>query len=82
MPQQDLLKLLEGIGSGIGMDASIVPSSKYPDMFVISTTDFFYPLVEDPFEQVRDTRHAALGLPSPSSATLPRPSAHFFAVCD
>lgn len=57
VPQQDLLRLLEGIGSGIGMDASIVPSHKYPDMSVISTTDFFYPLVEDPYEQVRIASH-------------------------
>jgi len=46
-----LLKLLEGIGGGIGMDSSVTPSQRYPDMYVVSTTDFFYPLVEDPYMQ-------------------------------
>lgn len=32
------------------MDSSIMPT-KYPDLFLISTTDFFYPLVEDPYLQ-------------------------------
>ena len=32
------------------MDCSIVPT-KYPDFFYISTTDFFYPLVDDPYIQ-------------------------------
>jgi len=45
--------MLEGIGSGIGMDSSVVPSKKYKDLFVVSTTDFFYPLVEDPYQQGR-----------------------------
>jgi selenide, water dikinase len=40
-----LLKLLEGVGSGLGMDSSVIPSQKYPDLYVVSTTDFFYPLV-------------------------------------
>eukprot|EP01083_Nonionella_stella_P301735 1036802_1 len=35
------------------MDCSIVPSSKYKDFFIVSTTDFFYPLVEDPYLQGR-----------------------------
>jgi len=49
-----LLTLLEGIGGdAIGMDCSIVPSQKYKGLFVISTTDFFYPLVEDPYLQGR-----------------------------
>lgn len=52
IPQDQLLKLLEGVGSGVGMDCSVIPSKKYPDMFVISTTDFFYPNVEDPYAQV------------------------------
>jgi len=43
--------LLEGVGSGIGMDCSVIPSKKYKDLFVVSTTDFFYPLVEDPYTQ-------------------------------
>eukprot|EP00457_Paulinella_chromatophora_P008202 gb/GEZN01008231.1/.p1 GENE.gb/GEZN01008231.1/~~gb/GEZN01008231.1/.p1 ORF type:complete len:316 (+),score=42.70 gb/GEZN01008231.1/:187-1134(+) len=45
--------MLEGIGSGIGMDSSVQPSKKYPEMKVVSTTDFFYPLVEDPYMQGR-----------------------------
>jgi len=35
------------------MDCSVIPSKKYKDMFVVSTTDFFYPLVEDPYLQGR-----------------------------
>lgn len=46
-----LLKLLEGFGDGIGMDCSIIQSKKYPEFSVISTTDFFFPLVEDPYVQ-------------------------------
>lgn len=30
-----------------------MPSSKYKNFFVVSTTDFFYPLVEDPYLQGR-----------------------------
>lgn len=45
--------MLEGIGSGIGMDSSVVESKKYPGMFIVSTTDFFYPLVENPEQQGR-----------------------------
>ena len=48
VPRADLLKMLEGIGSGIGMDSSVIESKKYPGMYVVSTTDFFYPLIEDP----------------------------------
>jgi len=35
------------------MDCSVTKSKKYSDLFVISTTDFFYPLVEDPYQQGR-----------------------------
>lgn len=35
------------------MDCSVVQSKKYPDMCVVSTTDFFFPNVEDPYEQGR-----------------------------
>uniref|UniRef100_A0A7S4L8K4 Selenide, water dikinase n=1 Tax=Paramoeba aestuarina TaxID=180227 RepID=A0A7S4L8K4_9EUKA len=35
------------------MDCSIVPHSVYPDLFTLSTTDFFYPLVDDPYMQGR-----------------------------
>ena len=46
--------MLEGIGNdAIGMDCSIVPSQKYNNFSVVSTTDFFYPLVEDPYLQGR-----------------------------
>jgi selenide,water dikinase len=41
---------LENVGDGkIGMDCSVVPLPN--DLFIISTTDFFYPLVEDPYLQ-------------------------------
>mmetsp|Transcript_17288 Transcript_17288/g.69511 ORF Transcript_17288/g.69511 Transcript_17288/m.69511 type:complete len:311 (+) Transcript_17288:206-1138(+) len=33
------------------MDCSIRPSKKHPDVAVVSTMDFFYPLVEDPYVQ-------------------------------
>jgi len=45
--------MLEGIGSGIGMDCSVVESKRHKGMFQVSTTDFFYPLVEDPEQQGR-----------------------------
>jgi selenide, water dikinase len=35
-----------------GLDNSVV-ATKYPGLFQISTTDFFYPLVEDPYLQGR-----------------------------
>lgn len=35
------------------MDCSVMPSKKYKDFYVVSTTDFFYPLVEDPYLQGR-----------------------------
>ncbi len=46
--------MLEGIeNEAIGMDCSIVQSNKYPEFFIVSTTDFFYPLVDDPYLQGR-----------------------------
>lgn len=36
--------------AAIGMDCSIIPT-RFPDLFQISTTDFFFPLVEDPYLQ-------------------------------
>jgi len=36
----------------IGMDCSIVPT-RFPGLFQVSTTDFFFPLVEDPYLQGR-----------------------------
>jgi selenide,water dikinase len=45
------LELLQGIGGGkIGMDCSIVPL-RQQGLSMLSTTDFFYPLVDDPYEQ-------------------------------
>jgi len=35
------------------MDCSIIKSKKYKDLYVVSTTDFFYPLVDDPYLQGR-----------------------------
>jgi selenide,water dikinase len=44
---------LEGIGEGkIGMDCSVQPL-KHKGLYMISTTDFFYPLVDDPYMQGR-----------------------------
>lgn len=31
------------------MDSSIVPSKKFKDIYQVSTTDFFFPLVDDPY---------------------------------
>jgi len=42
--------MLEGIGEGIGYDCSIVPL-KAAGLYLISTTDFFYPNVDDPYLQ-------------------------------
>ena len=69
MPQDVLLKLLEGLQDdqsqeeqsshfmhtpipriGIGMDASITPL-RHSGLSLVQTTDFFYPLVEDPYMQ-------------------------------
>jgi len=41
---------LEGIGEGIGMDCSVVPL-RQKDLFMVTTTDYFYPLVDDPYMQ-------------------------------
>jgi len=46
-----LLKYLESIGGDkIGMDCS-VQALKHKGLFMISTTDYFYPLVDDPYMQ-------------------------------
>jgi hypothetical protein len=46
VPQAQLLKYLELIeGDKIGMDCSIMPT-KFKDIVQVSTTDFFYPLVD------------------------------------
>jgi len=38
---------------GIGMDASVTPIPGKEDTFLAQTTDFFYPLVDDPYMQGR-----------------------------
>lgn len=46
-----MLSLLEGVGDGsIGMDCAVRPT-KFKDIWNIQTTDFFYPLVDDPYLQ-------------------------------
>lgn len=51
VPQAKLRELLVGIGDEtIGMDCSIV-ATRFPELFQVSTTDFFFPLVEDPYLQ-------------------------------
>lgn len=51
MPQAQLLNYLQVIGGDkIGMDCSVVPT-RFPNIFQVSTTDFFYPLVDDPYVQ-------------------------------
>lgn len=60
MPRVQLLGYLEGLFSVLrpnetpGMDCSIV-ALNYPGLYLISTTDFFYPNVEDPYLQGRIT---------------------------
>jgi len=47
----DLLRLLEGFGDKtIGMDCSVVPL-RHSGLFMISTLDYFFPSVEDPYAQ-------------------------------
>lgn len=41
---------------------SVILSKKYKDMFVVSTTDFFYPLVEDPYMQASARLSSPLSL--------------------
>lgn len=49
------MKLLHGRGDGfIGMDSS-VRDTKFSDIKLVQTTDFFYPLVDDPYMQGRIT---------------------------
>ena len=36
-----------------GMDASVTPIPEEPGLSLVQTTDFFYPLVDDPYLQVR-----------------------------
>jgi len=51
VPQAELQQFLQGVGEGfVGMDCSVVPL-KHQDLFMISTTDYFYPSVDDPYVQ-------------------------------
>ena len=57
VPQEELLKLLEGLGVkkgegkiGVGMDSCVLPS-RHKGISIVQTTDFFYPLVDDPYMQ-------------------------------
>ena len=58
MPQEQLLALLSGITNNVkpnetpGMDCALV-ATRHPGLFLISTTDFFFPNVEHPFTQGR-----------------------------
>ncbi len=58
MPQDQLLALLAGISNSVkpnetpGMDCALV-ATRHPGLFLISTTDFFFPNVEHPFTQGR-----------------------------
>lgn len=63
----------------------------YPEFYTLSTTDFFYPLVEDPYIQVLAPLHVSLisSLISPSSLlylfwfynTKNKRNTHFFLFC-
>lgn len=52
------MKYISGLGNDLkpnetpGMDSSVV-ATRFPGLFQVSTTDFFYPLVEDPYLQGR-----------------------------
>jgi selenide,water dikinase len=58
VPQDQLLALLAGISNDVkpnetpGMDCALV-ATRHPGLFLISTTDFFFPNVEHPFTQGR-----------------------------
>lgn len=59
LPQAKLLGYLEDIANDLkpnetpGMDSSVVKIGHGKDLYMISTTDFFFPSVEDPYIQVR-----------------------------
>lgn len=58
LPQAKLLGYLEEIANDLkpnetpGMDSSVVKISHGKDLYMVSTTDFFFPSVEDPYVQV------------------------------
>lgn len=33
---------------GIGLDACVIPT-KFPDIYMVQTVDFFYPLIDHPY---------------------------------
>ncbi|GAB9466550.1 hypothetical protein Gpo141_00003922 [Globisporangium polare] len=57
LPQAKLLGYLEEIANDLkpnetpGMDSSVVKISHGKDLYMVSTTDFFFPSVEDPYVQ-------------------------------
>jgi selenide,water dikinase len=57
VPQATLFKYLKDIGDGSiakeTPDCSVTKMNSNPSIHCISTTDFFYPLVEDPYLQGR-----------------------------
>lgn len=58
MPQEKLLSYLKNLGATLkpnetpGMDCSVV-KTRHEGLYMVSTTDYFYPLVEDPYMQGR-----------------------------
>ncbi|TMW60187.1 hypothetical protein Poli38472_000229 [Pythium oligandrum] len=59
LPQEKLLGYLEDLANDLkpnetpGMDSSVVKISHGKDLYLVSTTDFFFPSVEDPYIQGR-----------------------------
>lgn len=60
LPQAKLLALLQAVSTvpgqkDVGMDCSIVPlhhkNERHEELFLVSTTDYFFPSVEDPYLQ-------------------------------
>uniref|UniRef100_A0A1I7YNK3 Selenide, water dikinase n=1 Tax=Steinernema glaseri TaxID=37863 RepID=A0A1I7YNK3_9BILA len=63
VPRAVLLELLEGLNEegvktdeevGIGLDSCVIPL-RHEGMFLVQTTDFFYPLIDDPYLMGRVT---------------------------
>ncbi len=57
MPQEELLSYLKGLPShgigapdeiGVGLDACVIPL-RHKGLYLVQTTDFFFPLIEDPY---------------------------------
>ncbi|GLE09088.1 hypothetical protein PINS_up020677 [Pythium insidiosum] len=57
LPQEKLLGYLDNIANDLkpnetpGMDSSVVKIGHGNDLYLVSTTDFFFPSVEDPYVQ-------------------------------